>query len=337
MSEWNDINTSSTFPEKEKIEFEIEDDKNINNEQLDSKNSDEKSNLDSKEVSSTDSSSEDKMLEGVETKGAQKRIRQLIQQRKEKEERIAALEAEKEDLRRKLLNQEKDLSFSLKKNIDSSEQFFLDKINYSKKIYEKAAEEGNTSSMLEAQEEMAKAHAELVGLRGNKESWKRYNEQVEAQQNAQTASVPTQQTTPQQKQQYDPKAVEWASRNEWFGSNNVMTASALAIDYELKNEGYDPSDQEFYEEIDRRMKEQFPHKFQNAEDKSSTSRKPNTSTSAQVVAGASRTPASPSSSKKIKLTQEDVRLANKWGIPLERYAEEKLKAERSVGDYTTIG
>jgi hypothetical protein len=117
-----------------------------------------------------------------------------------------------------------------------------------------------------------------------------------------------------------------------------MTAAALALDYELKNEGFDPSDDEFYGEIDRRMREQFPHKFQAAPvEEQPAVRKSSASNSTQVVAGASRTPASPSSGKKVKLTQEDIRLANKWGIPLERYAEEKLKAERSSGEYTAIG
>ena len=190
--------------------------------------------------------------------------------------------------------------------------------------------------MLEAQEAMSQAYAEMTGVTNSKDSWEKYNSEVERQ--LQEAEQLQQQKVQQQQPQYDPRAVEWAGQNEWFGSDNVMTAAALALDYELKNEGFDPSDDEFYGEIDRRMREQFPHKFQAAPvEEQPAVRKSSASNSTQVVAGASRTPASPSSGKKVKLTQEDIRLANKWGIPLERYAEEKLKAERSSGEYTAIG
>jgi hypothetical protein len=335
MSEWNEISVSSAAPQKEKVEFEIEQDEVLENEPVAETKPNRpiekvEAETDTEEDTDGTNSNEAEMLKGVETKGAQKRIRQLVQQRKEREERIAALEVEKEELRKKLREQEKDLSTSLKRSIDSSEEKLLSKIDYAKQAYERAADEGNSKGMLEAQEAMTQAYAELTGVKSSRESWQRYNEQVEAQF--------VEQPQPQQQQaQYDPKAVVWAGKNDWFGSNNVMTAAALAIDYDLKNEGYSPSDDEFYEEIDRRMHEQFPHKFQAEVEEQPVARRPNASNSAQVVAGASRTPASPSSGKKVKLTQEDIRLANKWGIPLERYAEEKLKAERASGDYTTIG
>ena len=128
----------------------------------------------------------------------------------------------------------------------------------------------------------------------------------------------------------DPKAEEWASENDWFGTNNVMTAAALAIDAELKNEGYDPNDNEFYQEISNRMKQSFPQQFgediQRVQD--------STSSPAQVVSGGSRS--SSSSSRKVKLSQEDIRLAQKWNIPLERYAAEKLKVNGADGEYTNI-
>jgi hypothetical protein len=109
-----------------------------------------------------------------------------------------------------------------------------------------------------------------------------------------------------------------------------MTAAALAIDAELKNEGYDPNDNEFYQEINNRMKQSFPQQFgENTQRKQETS-----STPAQVVSGGSRSPSS--SSKKVKLSQEDIRLAQKWNIPLEKYAAEKLKVSGADGDYTTI-
>ena len=128
----------------------------------------------------------------------------------------------------------------------------------------------------------------------------------------------------------DPKAEEWVSNNEWFGKDNIMTAAALAIDAELKNEGYDPNDNEFYQEINNRIKNTFPQKFGEVQERVQE----NTSTPAQVVSGGSRS--SPSSRKKIKLSQEDLRLAEKWNIPLETYAAQKLKVVQADGEYTNI-
>jgi hypothetical protein len=108
-----------------------------------------------------------------------------------------------------------------------------------------------------------------------------------------------------------------------------MTAASLAIDGQLKEEGFTPTDPDYYTEIDRRIKETFPHKFSGEVRKQVPTSKP-----AQVVAGASRS--SPGSSNKVKLSKEDIRLANKWNVPLEQYAQEKLKADRADGEYTTI-
>jgi len=110
-----------------------------------------------------------------------------------------------------------------------------------------------------------------------------------------------------------------------------MTASALAIDAELKNEGYNPTDEDFYSEIDNRIRAAFPNKFESKP--AQTERTDGSSSPSQVVAGGSRSSPNP---KKVKLSQEDVRLASKWGIPLEQYAAEKMKVTKSEGDYTTI-
>ena len=91
-----------------------------------------------------------------------------------------------------------------------------------------------------------------------------------------------------------------------------------------------PSEDYFYTEVDKRLKESFPNKLKGDEQPQQVRQKA-TSSPSQVVAGTSRTPAS----KKIKLSQEDVRLANKWNIPLDRYAKEKSKVETGE-EYTTI-
>jgi len=128
----------------------------------------------------------------------------------------------------------------------------------------------------------------------------------------------------------DRRAEEWAGNNEWFGKDNVMTAAALAIDADLKEQGYDPDDEDFYDEVNNRIQEAFPHKFGEVQERVQE----NTNKPAQVVSGASRS--SPNSGRKIKLSKEDVNLANKWGIPLEKYAAEKLKVTSADGEYTDI-
>ena len=128
----------------------------------------------------------------------------------------------------------------------------------------------------------------------------------------------------------DRRAEEWAGNNEWFGQDKVMTAAALAIDADLKEQGYDPEDEDFYDEVNNRIQEAFPHKFGEVQERVQE----NTNKPAQVVSGASRS--SPNSGRKIKLSKEDVNLANKWGIPLEKYAAEKLKVTSADGEYTDI-
>ena len=119
---------------------------------------------------------------------------------------------------------------------------------------------------------------------------------------------------PQQTQRADPKAEEWAEKNEWFGKDNTMTYAAFGIHKELvENEGFDPQSDEYYTELDKRIAEEFPHKF---ETNSMQSNRP-----VQTVASASRT-AKSSGPKKVKLTPSQVAIAKKLGVPLEDYAKQ---------------
>jgi hypothetical protein len=265
---------------------------------------------------------EPKELEGIETAGAEKRIRQLVKQRKEREEQVVSLQIQNEELNKKLLGKENEVQSMGKRTLDMSEKQLTDKIALAKEVYLEAFDEGEKEKLLNAQEMLNEAQGDLRAVNNAKA---RYAQQ--AQQAVEQPVVPQQQA-PQAVS--DPKAEQWASDNDWFGKDNVMTAAALAIDAELKNEGYDPSDNDFYQEIDNRIKTSFPHKFE--EDKERVQE--TTSSPAQVVSGSSRS--SPSSRKKIKLSQEDLRLAQKWNIPLETYAAQKLKVHQADGDYTDI-
>jgi len=266
---------------------------------------------------------EPKELEGIETAGAEKRIRQLVKQRKEREEQVVSLQIQNEELNKKLLGKENEVQSMGKRTLDMSEKQLTDKIALAKEVYLEAFDEGEKEKLLNAQEMLNEAQSDLRAVNSAKA---RYAQK--AKQAVEPTPVAQQQQVPQAVS--DPKAEQWASDNNWFGKDNVMTAAALAIDAELKNEGYDPSDNDFYQEIDNRIKTSFPHKFE--EDKERVQE--TTSSPAQVVSGSSRS--SPSSRKKIKLSQEDLRLAQKWNIPLETYAAQKLKVHQADGDYTDI-
>tara|TARA_R100000805_G_C3613649_1_gene114709 strand:+ start:62 stop:973 length:912 start_codon:yes stop_codon:yes gene_type:complete len=259
-------------------------------------------------------------LEGIETQGAQKRIRQLVKQRKEREEQIEQLLKEKEELQKSLQVKDNEVHDLNELSLNASEQQLTDKINLARAVYLEAFDEGNNEKVLKAQEALNDAQADLKAVTSAKS---RFESQPKPQQ---------EEVSQQQRQQSrpDPMAEEWASNNTWFGKDNIMTASALAIDTELKNEGFSPSDPEFYDEITKRMQDAFPQKF--GEDQKRV--QGNTSSPAQVVSGSSRS--SPSSRSKVKLSQEDIRLASKWNIPLETYAAEKLKVLQADGEYTDI-
>ena len=267
-----------------------------------------------------------KELEGIETKGAEKRIRQLIRQRKEREEKIDELIRQNEELKQNLNQKEEEVNNIASRSVGSSEKQLTQNIELARQAYLQAFDEGDKEKVLAAQEILNAAQADLKTVQNYKANIAKRMEEAskEVEKEPELAS---------QTQAYDPKANEWAQRNDWFGQDTVKTAAALAIDAELKGEGYDPSDDEFYEEIDKRLEMAFSqtsNRVQETEEQSNSG----TSQPAQVVSGASRS--SPNSNKKVKLSKEDVRLANKWGIPLEQYAAEKLKVTSADGEYTNI-
>jgi len=263
---------------------------------------------------------EEPELEGIKTQGAEKRIRKLIRERKERDEHIQALIQKNEELSSNLRTKDKEVNVLGKSSLDASERQLTDKIELARAVYAEAFEEGDKDRVLKAQEMLNDAQIDLKNVTAAQNNYQEIQEEVAPQQQVQPQPVP---------RRTDPRAEQWASDNDWFGKDNVMTAAALAIDAELKGEGYDPEDQDFYQEINKRIQSAFPQKFEESQNRVQE----NTSQPAQVVSGGSRS--SPTNSKKVKLSKEDVRLAQKWDIPLERYAAEKLKIDDSDG-YTNI-
>ena len=120
----------------------------------------------------------------------------------------------------------------------------------------------------------------------------------------------------------DPRAEAWASKNSWFGTDKAMTYTAFEIHKDLtEREGYDPNSDEYYAEVDKRIRVDFPHKFGNTNTKQSTA-------PVQTVASASRS-VKPGR-KTVKLTSSQVAIAKKLGVPLEEYAKQLKHAKEGA-------
>ena len=289
---WDTIEVPSK-EEENKIEFEVEGEEEVL-EAVEEKPKEEAA------PQKEELKEEPKELEGIKTKGAEKRIKQLIRQRKEREEQIEALISQNEELKQSLQDKSRDLKNVTNTTINKGQEHLEKNIELSRQAYLEAFDSGDKEKALAAQETLAEAKAELKNI----QNWKARVSYEQENTQQQQAQQPVQQQ--QQTQTVDPKAQEWAEENEWFGKDTIKTAAALALDAELKNEGYDPNGNEFYEEIDKRLETAFGQTSQRVQD--------NTKQPAQVVSGSSRS--SPTSSKKVNLSKEDVRLANRWNIPL---------------------
>jgi len=172
----------------------------------------------------------------------------------------------------------------------------------------RAIEMGDTKGVVEAQRKITGLAIENDRARQTKLQQDRYAQQMAAQQ-----QVQAQQPMPaQQPRRPDPKAEDWATRNEWFGSDEAMTYAAFGIHKKLvESEGFDPHSDDYYNELDRRMADEFPHKLKN----SGGARRP-----AQTVASVSRGKVSGRQGK-VRLSKTQVAMAKKLGVPLEEYAK----------------
>ena len=324
LTDWNEVDLSAA-PEKETVEFEVED----------AAPEVEEKEADPAPAPAVEAKETLPELDGIETKGAEKRIRQLVKQKKERDQKIAQLEAERQSLIQTVTSRDKNTVDLQKNTFDLTEQQLQKQTELAKQSYLSAYDSGDKEKMLEAQEILSKSQLDLNNIEQNRTQLAQYERTLEEREQRQQYAQEQQQVQAQaQTTEYDPQAVEWSQKpeNNWFGSDNIMTVAALTIDAQLKEEGYHPSSQSFYAEVDSRMRQEFPHKF-NQEVQQEAPAQRNTQ---QVVAGQSRSSSSNSSSKKVKLTQEDVRLAQKWNIPLEKYAAEKARADRAAGEYVPI-
>jgi len=174
-----------------------------------------------------------------------------------------------------------------------------------KEAYKKAYDEGDADAMFEAQQNISRLAMEQAKYDQIKERGQQQVQQpVEAPQAAPQQQAPA---------KPDPKAEAWASKNEWFGADQTMTYAAFGIHRQLiEDEGFDPTSDEYYTELDRRVRTEFPHKFKEA-----------VRDAGPRVASAEST-ASKSSKKgrrTVKLTPSQIAIAKRLNVPLEEYAK----------------
>ena len=173
-----------------------------------------------------------------------------------------------------------------------------------------AREQQDFAAEIEAQKEIARLGYEEARLVETKQM-------AEEAQKVAPKNEELPRITPQQTEQADPKAESWGARNKWFGVDTAMTYTAFDLHRKLtEEEGFDPSSDEYYAEIDKRIRLEFPQKFD-----TNTTKAENTTKPTQLVASAKRS-VNNSGRKTVRLTPSQVAIAKKLGVPLEEYAKQ---------------
>ena len=255
------------------------------------------------------------------SEGVQKRIAKLTRKMREaerqKEEAIAYAQ-KLQNQAEKVRGQYDALGNNYTKELEAKVQTGMDAAQLA---YKQAVESQNVDGQVEAQKAIAQMAMEEVRLKQIKKAQEQREVQIEQQKTA----APTQpQAQPDQfaqaAQQIDPKAETWASKNPWFGTDNAMTYTAFDIHKKLvEEEGYDPQSDEYYSEVNKRIKLEFPHKFDSVEE-------PTKEQPVQNVASAKR-PAGKGRKKTVRLTPSQVAISKRLGVPLEEYAKQLAAKE----------
>ena len=261
---------------------------------------------------------EDEKLEDY-SKGVQSRIAKLTRKMREAErrEQAATEYAKAVEAKRKVTESKyEQINNDYVKQFDTRVTTGMDS---AQNELARAIEAGDAAAQVEANKKIATLSIDAARLNVLKDTnTKETVVQQPAANLSQDANYERQ--TPQALPTPDPQAEAWASKNSWFGQDRAMTFTAFEIHKELvDNEGYDPKSTEYYAEIDKRIKVDFPHKFGNTET--------NTSKPVQSVASANRS-VKPGR-KTVRLTSSQVAIAKKLGVPLEEYAKQ-LKITKEV-------
>jgi hypothetical protein len=268
-----------------------------------------------KQETETEESQDDKLEEY--SKGVQSRIAKLTRKMREAERREqAALEYAKgvEESRKALESKFKKTDADYVKKFESSISTGMEA---AQKELAAAIESGDSKAQVEANKRIATLAFENAKLEQAKAAQEVQTEQPKAP----TLQQPQTQNLPDTSDPInpDPKAEAWAAKNSWFGTDRAMTYTAFEIHKDLtEKEGFDPKSDEYYAEVDKRIRVDFPHKFGTNDNKQSTA-------PVQTVASANRS-VKPGR-KTVRLTSSQVAIAKKLGVPLEEYAKQLKNTE----------
>ena len=252
------------------------------------------------------------------SKGVQSRISKLTRKMREAERREAAaldyaraVEYKRKEMESQFVKRDSVYNKKLEESVKTG-------MEAAQKELAAAIETGNAESQVEANKRIASLAFENAKLQQAKENAPEVEEPRQRPQLSDEQYLPRR--TPNELPDPDPRAEDWAARNRWFGQDRAMTFTAFEIHKDLvEKEGFDPKSNEYYKEVDRRIKLDFPHKF----DKGGSV---NTSAPVQTVASANRS-VKPGR-KTVRLTPSQVAIAKKLGVPLEEYAKQlKLTKE----------
>ena len=244
------------------------------------------------------------------SKGVQSRIAKLTRKMREAERREQAaidyargVEEKRQILERRFEKTDSEYVKKFETSISSG-------LEAAQKELASAIESGDAQAQVEANKRIATLAFENAKL----EQAKAGREEQQAQKPVTLSQPPVQTQQMEDPINPDPKAEAWASNNSWFGNDRAMTYTAFEIHKDLtEKEGYDPNSNEYYAEVDRRIKVDFPHKFGTTETKQSAA-------PVQTVASANRS-VKPGR-KTVRLTSSQVAIAKKLGVPLEEYAKQ---------------
>jgi hypothetical protein len=240
----------------------------------------------------------------------QKRISKLTRKMREaerqREEAVQFAQAAKMDKDRL----EKKLSTLDQSYVNEFESRVTTNMDAARQSLKASIEAGDVDGQVAAQEQIAKLAQDASRLG----ALKKLNEE---QPKKRVVEQPYQAPTPRRAQS-DPKAEDWASKNTWFGSDSAMTHTAFDLHKKLvEEEGYDPQSDEYYKEVDSRIRLEFPHKFDKIDGTTTERAKP-----AQNVASARRSSSTTGRKKTVRLSPSQVAIAKRLGVPLEDYAKQ---------------
>ena len=245
------------------------------------------------------------------SKSVQNRINKLTSRYREEEQRTKKAVAYAETVQKQ--NEE------LKQRLESLDQSYVgefdtrikSQVEAAKQAYQKAYDEGDADGMFEAQKNISRLAIDEAQL---EQARKRQEREVAAREELRNAPA-SQQQAQQQPAPPDPKAEAWASKNEWFGQDQTMTYAAFGLHRQLiEDEGFDPTSDEYYTELDKRIRSEFPQKFKGTKRGDSGPRV------ASAESSASKAP-SGKGRRTVKLTPSQIAIAKRLNVPLEEYAK----------------